>query len=205
MEEDLSLPNSLLDLDQPKLHPRTQLDKPNRAFLAPDALSPVPTPNIVARKPNLALLLVLLRITSPAHSPSAVRRLSVRHVAHLRVGRDESHLFLPEDVVGDIFCPAQIQHAFGLGLARPGTRRNNPIRIVVRRFALGRRAAAQRPLAREGNNLVVRRTGDDLPDGLGDADGPNLDDVVTEVDGVGGRVVGEEDDAAGGGESHLQE
>lgn len=97
MEENLALADALLNLDKAELHARAKLDKPHRALVTPRALAPVAPPDIVPREAHLALLLVLLRVARAATRPRTLA--AVAHVRHLRVGRDETHLLLAENVV----------------------------------------------------------------------------------------------------------
>lgn len=74
MEEDLALADPFLDLDQSELHPRSQLDQPDRALLAAHALSAVTAANIVGCEADFAPLLVEFRVAPAGHGPAAASR-----------------------------------------------------------------------------------------------------------------------------------
>lgn len=177
MEHDFSLSNPLLDLDQPKLHPRSQLDQPNRTLLALDSSSPVAPPNIITRKPNLAPPLILL---APTRMPTLAPSLA--HITHLGITRHEPHPLVPQDIITDILRATEVQHPLP---AR--TDAASAHTLVLR--ADGSAAFA---LAGEGkrSSFVGGGAEDDFADRARDADGSDGDEIVTEVDCVGLGVVG---------------
>ena len=107
MKHDFSFSDSFLNLDQTKLHPRSQLDQSHRPLLPLHSSPSIPPSNIISRESNFPSSFVFLR------SGRMTRlRSSVRLIRLFRVGSDESHSFMTEDVVGDIFRATEVEDTF---------------------------------------------------------------------------------------------